>query len=136
MKRTIVTLLVLVTGSMAVMMLLVSAPPAFAQSTSPCAADIKEYCGRESPGGGRLLRCYEEQKDKMSPGCRAWAENAKTHAAVVRDTCSKFIDARCNFEKGDPLAVLECLQSNYSDLEVPCREKINQFKGMYPMPVK
>jgi hypothetical protein len=136
MKRTIVTLPALIVGRMAVMMMLVSALPAFAQSTSPCAADIKEYCGRESPGGGRLLRCYEEQKDKMSAGCRAWAENAKTHATVVKEACSKTIDARCNFEKGDPLAVLECLQSNYIDLEVPCREKINLFKGMYPMPVK
>jgi hypothetical protein len=136
MKRTIVTLPALIARGMAVMMMIVSALPAFAQSTSPCAADIKEYCGRESPGGGRLLRCYEEQKDKMSAGCRAWAENAKTHATVVKEACSKTIDARCNFEKGDPLAVLECLQSNYVDLEVPCREKINLFKGMYPMPVK
>jgi hypothetical protein len=136
MKRTIAALPALVAGRIVVMMMLVSALPAFAQSTSPCAADIKEYCGRESPGGGRLLRCYEEHKDKMSAGCRAWAENAKTHATVVKEACSKTIDARCNFEKGDPLAMLECLQSNYIELEVPCREKLNLFKGMYPMPVK
>jgi hypothetical protein len=135
MERRIFAVLAAV-GTAAVMMILLAVPPVFAQSASPCAKDIKEYCGRESPGGGRLLRCYEEQKSKMSSECRAWAENAKTHGDVVKEACSKSIDERCNYEKGDPLEMLECLQSNYVDLTVECREKLNLFKGRYPMPVK
>jgi len=72
----------------------------------------------------------------MSAGCKAWAEHAKTNAAVVKEACNAMIDARCNSEKGDPLEMLECLQSNYVDLTVECREKLNVFKGKYPMPVK
>jgi len=122
----------------AVFLLLIAAQPSSAQSssTSPCTKDIKEYCGTETPGGGRLLRCYEEKKDKMSSGCRAWAELAKQNAANVKDLCAKTIDARCNIEKGDPLAMLECLQSNYVDLTRECAEKLNEFKGRYPKPVK
>jgi hypothetical protein len=123
-------------GTAAVMIMLSAAQPAGAQSTSPCAKDIKEYCGSELPGGGRLLQCYEANKDKMSASCKAWAENAKTNAAVVKEACSVMIDARCNREKGDPLEMLECLQSNYVDLTVECRERLNVFKGKYPVPVK
>jgi hypothetical protein len=134
MKRTIVAVPAVLVG--AFIMMFSAALPAFAQSTSPCAADIKEYCGRESPGGGRLLRCYEENKAKFSSECKVWVENGKTYGSIVKRACSKTIDARCNFEKGDPLEMLECLQSNYVDLEVPCREQLNKFKGLYPMPVK
>ena len=136
MKRTVLVVRAVLTGAVVVITMLVAALPAFAQSTSPCAKDIKEYCGTESPGGGRILRCYEEKKDKMSGGCRAWAERAKQNAEVVKDLCSKTIDARCNIEKGDPLAMLECLQSNYIDLTRECAEKLNEFKGLYPKPVK
>lgn len=134
MRRSILVVTVVFVG--AVIMLLIASLSASAQTTSPCAKDLKEYCGTEAPGGGRLLRCYEEQKDKMSAGCRAWAERAKGNAAEVKDLCSKTIEWRCNAEKGDPLAMLECLQSNYIDLTRECSEKLNSFKGMYPKPVK
>jgi len=136
MKRTVLAVRAMLAGTVAVIMTLVAALPAFAQSTSPCADDIKEYCGTETPGGGRLLRCYEEKKDMMSPACRAWAEHAKANGAMLKAACSKTLDGRCNFEKGDPLAMLGCLQSNYIDLTRECAEKLNEFKGMYPKPVK
>jgi hypothetical protein len=136
MKRTIFAVWAVLLGAAAVMVMLGAALPAYAQSTTPCTEDIKEYCGRESPGGGRLLKCYEEQKSKFSAGCRTWAENAKSQGSIVIETCSKFIDSRCNSAKGDPLAMMECLQSNYIDLTVPCREKLNTFKSYYPMPVR
>lgn len=137
MNRTICGIsAVVVAGMAAVMMMLIATQPAMAQSTSPCAKDMKEYCSSELPGGGRLLQCYEANKDKMSASCKAWAENAKSNAAVAKEACSSMIDARCNREKGDPLEMLECLQSNYVDLTVECREKLNTFKGKYPLPVK
>ena len=137
MRRDILVMAAVFAG--AFLMLLITGQPSSAQSStspSPCANDIKEYCGTETPGGGRLLRCYEEKKDKMSSGCRAWAELAKQNASNVKDLCSKTIDARCNIEKGDPLAMVECLQSNYVDLTRECAEKLNEFKGRYPKPVK
>lgn len=138
MRQSVFAALAVLAGTTMVLMLLIAALPAFAQSSSssPCTKDIKEYCGTESPGGGRILRCYEEKKDKMSPACRAWAERAKANASIAKESCSTMIDARCNIEKGDPLEMLECLQSNYVDLPRECTEKLNQFRGMYPIPVK
>lgn len=135
MRRTIFAVPALL-GGVFILALLIAALPAFAQLERPCAKDLKEFCGTELPGGGRLLRCYEANKDKISAGCKSWAEAAKTRGAMVKEACSKTLDARCNFEKGDPLEMLECLQSNYVDLTVECREQLNEFKGRYPKPVQ
>jgi hypothetical protein len=135
MRRTIFAVTAVMPVTVAVLVMLSAAPPVFAQSSSPCMEDIKTVCGDVTKGGGRLLRCYEERKDKISTDCRAWVEGAKANAEVVKKACSKEIDARCNFEKGDPLEMLDCLQGNYIDLSMQCRERLNEFKGRYPKPV-
>ncbi len=115
---------------------LLSAMSASAQELNPCIDDFKQYCGSVEPGGGRLLRCYEENKGKMSADCVGWAEVVKSSAASLKNACSDTIEARCNSEKGDPFRMLDCLQSNYIDLSMKCRVKLNEFKGRYPKPVQ
>ena len=109
---------------------------AYAQEYRPCADDFKQYCSDVTPGGGRLLRCYEDNKNKMSANCIGWAEGVKSNAGALKDACAKELDARCNSEKGDPLRSIDCLQSNYIDLSMRCREMLNSFKGRYPKPVQ
>jgi len=106
--------------------------PAFAQEASPCAKDFAQYCGHITPGGGRLARCYEENKNSMSSACRAWAEGVKSNANALKAACSKEIDSRCNIEKGDPLGMLNCLQVNYVSLSSECISTLNKFKWLYP----
>jgi hypothetical protein len=118
------------------LMMLSSAVPASAQQTNPCANDFKQYCSDVTPGGGRLVQCYEQNKNQMSADCIGWMEWVKADAAPVKKTCADMINSRCADVKGDPLAMLNCLQSNYIDLTVDCRNQLNQFKGMYPMPVQ
>jgi hypothetical protein len=117
-------------------MILSAAQPAAAQQSNPCASDLKQYCPGVTPGGGRLLRCYEEKKAQFSPACAGWAELAKANAASVKAVCAKEINSSCNFEKGDPLEMLDCLQSNYVDLSDACRAKLNEFQAQYPKPVR
>ncbi len=116
-------------------LLMAGTTPSQAQELNPCAKDLKQYCASVTPGSGRLLRCYEENKDKMSTDCRGWAEAAKINANNLKQVCSKEIDARCNSEKGDPLEMLDCLQGHYIDLSMECRVRLNEFKGRYPKPV-
>ena len=135
MKRPISTASMIIVMT-AVLMLFSVALPVFAQQTSPCAKDFAQYCSHITPGGGRLVRCYEENKDKMSAACKAWAEGAKANANSLREACSKEIDARCNIEKGDPLGMLNCLQGNYIGLSSECVAALNKFKWLYPQPVR
>ena len=131
----LVTVMVMAAG-MSVLALIYGPVTSTAQTTGPCAEDMKKYCSDVTKGGGRLLRCYEERKDKMSAACISWAELAKSNATAVRDACSKEIASSCNREKGDPLEMLDCLYGNYIDLSMGCRDKLNRFKGMYPLPVQ
>ena len=135
MHQSISAVYVMQIAILALLGLLLMMPQAVAQDR-PCAEDMAQYCGAITPGGGRLLECYEQQKRNMSRSCVAWAENLKSNAESLKNACSKEIDARCNFEKGDPLEILDCLQGNYIDLSPKCVQKLNQFKGKYPLPVK
>src|SRR5574340_950825 len=67
-----------------------------AEPERPCAEDLAKYCGGITPGGGRLLQCYEEQKKNMSPKCVSWAEYLKSNAGYLKDACSREIDQFCN----------------------------------------
>jgi hypothetical protein len=118
-------------------MIVMASLPAFAQTiTTPCTNDRKQFCGDVTPGGGRLVACYKQNRDKMSIACQVYADGAIANAEYLKKACSKEIDARCNSEKGDPLEMLDCLQGNYIDLSGDCRDSLNQFKGRYRMPVQ
>lgn len=137
MKRSLVMTPAMMAGTTAILMLLIAALPVFAQTiTTPCTKDFKQFCGDVTPGGGRLVSCYEQKKNKMSVACQVYADRAIANAHVLKKACSKEIDAGCNFEKGDPLEMLDCLQGNYIDLSDECRKELNKFKGRYPKPVK
>jgi hypothetical protein len=120
----------------AVLMALPEARPAYALDVGPCTNDFQQYCSDVTPGGGRLVRCYEERKDKMSIECIGWAEGAKANAAALKAACAKEIDAGCNFWQGDPFGSIDCLQSNYINLSMGCRVQLNEFKGRYPKPLQ
>jgi hypothetical protein len=54
------------------------AQPALAQSAAlppaavraACAGDIRAYCAGVQPGGGRIVRCMNENRGKLSEACR------------------------------------------------------------------
>ncbi len=124
-------------ASAATMILMTAGAPASAQQLgTPCDADFAKFCGDVTPGGGRLVKCYEQNKSQMSANCVGWAETVKANAAAVKSACADMVNSRCADEQGDPLGMLNCLQSNYIDLTMNCRVQLNQFKGMYPMPVQ
>jgi hypothetical protein len=136
MKRSISAVSMVMIFAAAALVMLSPAVPAFAQQTNPCANDFKQYCGSVTPGGGRLVQCYEQNKNQMSGDCIGWMEGVKANAAPVQKACADMINSRCADVKGDPPAMLNCLQGNYIDLTVDCRNQLNQFKGMYPMPMQ
>jgi len=136
MERSIYVFSSMVTLTAVVLMLHAMVIPAFALEINPCANDFKQYCSDFTPGGGRLVRCYEQYKEKMSGECKAWADGVKANAATLKEACAKDIDAGCNFEKGDPLGTLDCLEGNYIHLSPECVEALNKFKWRYPLPAK
>jgi len=136
MKRPVSTVSLVTAMTTAFFMLFSAGLPALAQEANPCDKDFAQFCSNVTPGGGRLVQCYEQNKDKMSGACRAWAEGAKANAAALTSACSKDIDTRCNIEKGDPLGLLNCLQGHYVSLSSECVAALNQFQYRYPRPAR
>ncbi|MBK5958549.1 hypothetical protein CCR97_10060 [Rhodoplanes elegans] len=48
--------------------------PALAQDQAvlrdACKADYQKLCQGMQPGGGRIIKCLQDQSDKLSPGCK------------------------------------------------------------------
>ena len=40
-----------------------------AAERAACSGDAKTFCAGIMPGGGRILSCLAEHKDKISPAC-------------------------------------------------------------------
>jgi len=38
--------------------------------SAACMGDFQKLCAGTKPGGGRVLACLAQQKDKLTPACR------------------------------------------------------------------
>jgi Cysteine rich repeat len=45
-------------------------PDAINEARAACNTDIQTLCAGVQPGGGRILACLKEHKDKVSDGCK------------------------------------------------------------------
>ena len=136
MKRFVYAVSAITVITAAVLMMLVAVVPAFAQTKNPCEGDFAKYCSDTTRGSSSMVKCYEQNKGSMSRACISWAEGVKAHGAEVRAACAKEIDERCNYEKGEPFALLDCLEGHYVSSSEDCRVKLNQFKYYYPKKVQ
>jgi Cysteine rich repeat len=41
-----------------------------AEQRAACDGDFKKLCSTVMPGGGRILKCLSDQKEKVSDACR------------------------------------------------------------------
>lgn len=69
--------------------LCLAAVPALAQQgrgkqvREACQADYKALCSDVQPGGGRVLKCFEEHREQVSKECRAALEQARAARDAV-----------------------------------------------------
>jgi len=40
-----------------------------ADERTACQDDFKKFCASVTPGGGRIIACLAQHKDKLSPAC-------------------------------------------------------------------
>jgi Golgi apparatus protein 1 len=96
-----------------------------------CAADVKEYCSKVTPGEGRLLLCIMAHEDQISDICFSTLLDVGnsidlTVSSVKRaaNVCANEIDTLCADVSAGEGRIAQCLINNKSKLSAPCSAEI------------
>jgi Golgi apparatus protein 1 len=107
-----------------------------------CAADIDFFCGRVTPGEGRLVLCMRAHEDQLSRGCRfavyRVARNVGQFVQRTTETCWQEVRSLC----GDADKIGPCVAQKKGSLSPSCAaittilgQKIEQLTARVGMPV-
>jgi hypothetical protein len=60
-----------------------------------CAADFQKLCAGTEGGGGGRFKCLEDNKDKLSDGCKTAVAALQTAGASMREACAADAETLC-----------------------------------------
>jgi len=87
---------------------------------SACADDIDDFCGRVTPGAGRLAMCMRAHEDQFSRGCQATLDRVSSSiqrsAAHITQMCWNEVQSLC----GEADRVGQCVAQKKASLSPPC----------------
>jgi Cysteine rich repeat len=96
-----------------------------------CAADVKEFCSKVTPGEGRLLLCITAHEDKISDACFTTLIDVGdsvqlTLSSVKRasQVCASEIVKLCSTVEAGEGRIAQCLIDNKSKLSAPCSAEV------------
>ena len=85
-----------------------------------CAADLDDFCGKVTPGEGRVAMCMRAHEDQLSSGCRSAlyrvAQRLKSNVDRVAEACWNELKAQC----GDAGKIGQCLERKQGSLSSSC----------------
>ncbi|HSP96156.1 MAG TPA: cysteine rich repeat-containing protein [Candidatus Dormibacteraeota bacterium] len=96
-------------------------PALAAQSKSPCAAEIEQFCKDVPIGEGRILDCLIQHSDQLSDECRAHVNTAKLFRACLDD-----VVRLCPGTEPVPGRGVMCLRTHISDLSTACKDELRR----------
>lgn len=86
-----------------------------------CAADIDDFCGKVTSGGGRIALCMLAHEDQLSGGCRSAlygiSRDLRRTVERVAEGCLNEIQTLC----GETGKVGQCLGQKKGSLSVSCQ---------------
>jgi Golgi apparatus protein 1 len=111
--------------------LLISAVAVAADAPAPCSKDIATFCADVPQGGGRMVRCLQANKAKLSPGCQALLEQKQQRIDKRRSTrksgsawvstCMDDIQKFCKEVPAGGGRIAECLGKQQAALSAACK---------------
>lgn len=104
------------------------ASPAADQATNPCRNDAETLCPGVTPGEGRIIKCLRENKDKLSPECKAQHEKMKEAAAEMKDACQSDVQKFCSETPHGRGRVLKCLRKHKDEISEACKTEMKEKK--------
>ena len=115
---------------------------AIATVAGACADDIDDFCGRVTPGAGRLAMCMRAHEDQFSRGCQVALDRVSStlqrSVARIIEMCWNEVRALC----GDTDRVGQCVAQKKASLSQPCEtivtilgQKVQGLMAQVGMPV-
>lgn len=104
----------------------------FAQpkNDGPCSTDREKFCKDVEPRAGKLLKCFRENKDKLSSECKAHIENMKEKAKETQEACHEDMQKFCKDEKPGGGRILKCMKQHADELSEKCKSEFASRRGM------
>src|SRR3954468_11519445 len=81
-----------------------------------CKADAQTLCKGVRPGQGRIMRCVDEHKDKVSSACTAKIAEAKSHHPCMAD-----MERLCKDVRPGQGRMMECMKKHEAELSAECK---------------
>jgi Golgi apparatus protein 1 len=104
---------------------------------STCASDIKKYCGKVTPGEGRIVYCMQAFEDQISPKCAFALEEAAASILAAADAlkdgviaCKAEINGVCGKIRPGEGRIATCLLENKSTASAGCAEAIAKVEAL------
>ena len=86
-----------------------------------CAADIDDFCGKVTPGRGRVALCMLVHEDQLSSGCRSTLHRAsrflKHKVDSAAEVCWNELQKLC----GEAQRIGQCLEQKRGSLSFTCQ---------------
>jgi len=106
--------------------------PRTARGENPCAGDVKTFCGSVEFGAGRVAKCLEENKDRVSAACQArmasdeaWAQGLLKEFSA---DCMQDLNRFCGSVRPGEGRVMRCLERRQDDLRQACQGWVERFE--------
>ena len=102
-----------------------------------CAEDTAKLCAEVPPGGARVLRCLEDNREALSYECRATLFDQEVRLAEDSDfqvpmkkACGREVDAFCKDVPQGNARVIQCLVDHDEEAEfsAECRAEVKRYE--------
>lgn len=96
----------------------------------PCAKDREAYCADVEHGEGRMMKCMQDNADKLSAECKAHQAKAKEAMKDVKEACHADAEKFCADVKPGRGRMMKCMKKHKDELSEACKAEVASAKEM------
>lgn len=98
------------------------------RAMSDCSADRERFCANVPSGGGRIVRCLMDNRERLTPACRPHIERAAT-IGNAWSSCRSDVERFCYNVMPGGGRVVACLNGNRDRLTPACRRGMDDARA-------
>ncbi|MBX3041327.1 MAG: hypothetical protein KF789_11530 [Bdellovibrionaceae bacterium] len=103
----------------------------------PCEKDVAALCAGVEKGGGAIMKCLHENKDKLSEQCKAHRDHMKgsmkqvmkKHRGEIHEACAEDFKTLCGEIKPGHGAMMKCLRDKKDQASEACQAELSKMKA-------